>query len=183
MHNIRKSIRLRHHDYSSAGAYFITICVKDRVPILGCVTENGMRLSDIGHIADGRWREIPNRFRRATLDHFVVMPDHIHGIVVLGEQTSTQQEHNGGLRNVAPHSISTIVQSFKANVTRGCKSTGANSFKWQRNYYEHIIHGDNELHQVRTYIQNNPAQWWIKYTATGTIVGAAMAQTNDMDLH
>ncbi|HLG22804.1 MAG TPA: transposase [Candidatus Manganitrophaceae bacterium] len=149
----RDSIRLREFDYSQSGAYFITICTKER--------ELWLDVPDIKKIVEERWIEIPDHFKNAALDSWVVMPNHIHGIISLMSRVGVQ--HVEPLQNryqrIIPKSIGSIVRSYKSAVTNQCRKNGFRSFQWQRNYYERVIRSEDELNRIRQYIQNNPLNW------------------------
>ncbi len=179
----RRSIRLRGYDYASAGMYFVTICVQDRACQLGHIVDGKVALSEFGEIVDRRWQAIPEHFPDVTLDAYIVMPNHIHGIVVIGrseasegpaaDMTSTAgvgAQHAAPLpriaenwagRRVTPGSLGAIVRSFKAAVTRevnaACETPG--TLFWQRNYWEHIVRTAEEYERICTYIISNPALW------------------------
>jgi REP element-mobilizing transposase RayT len=157
----RRSIRLPGYDYSQEGAYFVTIVTKDRQYHFGNIVGEEMQLSRIGEIAEECWKGISKHFPNALVDEFVAMPNHIHGIVILNEHVGVQ--HVEPLRHryqkIIPGSISTIVRSFKAAVTKSCRDQGFDHFRWQRNFYEHIIRDDDDLNRIREYILNNPLQW------------------------
>lgn len=180
----RRSIRLRHYDYSQAGAYFITLCTQKRECLFGVVADDGVRLNDIGRMVQDIWDALPGHYPRVELDCFVVMPNHIHGIVVL----------NGvGARFIAPEfvapslgamkrapTVSEIIRAFKARCTHGInqlrKIQGTSI--WQRNYYEHIIRSESSLQETREYIANNPAQW-ANDRENPHAVGARLIAPND----
>lgn len=146
----RRSIRLRGYDYTQAGAYFVTICVRPRGNILGEVRDGEMTLNEAGRTAQTGWLELDRRFVGLTLDAFVIMPDHLHGLLLLGES-----------RLEAPSSrpaLGQIVRVFKALTARQIRQLGI-EFTWQRNYYERIVRHDGELDRVREYIAGNPAKW------------------------
>jgi REP element-mobilizing transposase RayT len=153
----RRSIRLRGYDYSRRGIYFVTICTEGRRRLFGTVINGRMALNDAGHVAARCWREIPNHFPNVALDEWVVMPDHIHGILVI--------ERDGfpdvGAKNLSPlpngtsRTIGSMVRGFKVGVT---KALGGDS-PWQRNYHEMIVRDARALNAVRAYIQRNPACW------------------------
>lgn len=150
----RRTIRLQGYDYASAGAYFVTVCTQERASLFGEVAAGEMALSAYGEIVACYWKEIPRHFQ-ATLDAWVVMPNHVHGIIVItgrGEALSATDDasplrEGGGPRGAAPGSLAAIIQNVKAvsarriNALRG--SPGARV--WQRNYYEHVIRNDREL--------------------------------------
>ena len=156
----RRSIRLPAFDYASPGAYFVTVCTYGRRRLFGEVAAGEMRLNPFGLVAEECWRAIPDHFGHVALDAFVVMPNHIHGIIVLVEarHAAPRQEFFG--KPVAG-SISTIVRSFKSAATRCINEMqGApGAAIWQRNYYEHIIRDETDWSRIREYIQMNPARW------------------------
>jgi REP element-mobilizing transposase RayT len=163
----RRSIRLKDYDYSQAGAYFVTICVKDMKCILGKIQSSKMRLSKIGGIIQQYWEEIPNHFDSVKLDVFVVMPNHLHGIVYITDDCRGVQL-NAPTKN-APNfyssispgrkTLSVVIRTFKAAVTTHCRKSRIHSSLWQRNYYEHIIRNEEKLDLIRGYILYNPLQW------------------------
>ena len=158
----RRSIRLRGYDYSQAGAYFVTICTHNRQCLFGEIMGGEMRLNDAGNIARQCWDDIPIHFPQVDLDEFVVMPNHIHGIVVIS--------NNAGAKNFSPlpkttrpcgisKTIGSIVRGFKIGVTKWMRNNTPIHDVWQRNYWEHIVRNEPELDLIREYIHNNPAQW------------------------
>jgi REP-associated tyrosine transposase len=144
----RRSIRLPGFDYSTPGAYFITICTRDRRPMLSAVSE----------VVTACWNEIPQHFPRVTLDAFVVMPNHLHGILVLDDL---------GVGPSRP--ISVVIGAFKAVVSKRLRKA-----IWQRNYWEHVIRSDKALNQIRQYIEDNPAAL-IPWTYAGPLLPSAFA--------
>src|SRR5207237_9344980 len=151
----RRSIRLRGYDYRRAGAYFITIRATHH--LFGCVQNGLMILNDYGRIASECWHSIPDHFAAVSLDAFVVMPDHVHGILLLKGVPNTRAA--GG--RITAGSLGTIVRSFKSAVT--CKINDARGTigakVWQRNYYEHVARQSDDLDQIRLYIASNPNRW------------------------
>ena len=175
-HN-RRSLRLHGYDYTQAGAYFVTICVQNRHGAFGKVIDGIMRPSPIGEVAHRVWQEIPDHFTQVTVDAFVVMPNHVHGIVFLvdddaipGRDTTCrvpttvgeQPENDTNLercgRPVAG-SLSTIIRSYKPTVTRWCRRNSHPEFAWQSRYHDHIIRNDHALARIRHYIHENPQRW------------------------
>ncbi|MDX1995408.1 MAG: transposase [bacterium] len=175
----RRTIRLQSYDYTQNGAYFLTICTHQREHLFGEVAEGMMQLSEFGHIVTECWDAIPHHFPHVECDAFVVMPNHIHGILVIvdapkrdhltadvpvGAQHAAplQTTNRTNLRpKVAPGSLGAIVRSFKSAATKGINHLreveGASV--WQKNYYERVIRDESELNATRTYIQNNPLHW------------------------
>ncbi len=156
----RRSIRLKEYDYSVPGEYFITICTKDRVHLFGNIDNDRMHESQLGKIVRDCWVEIPKHFPNVELDEFVVMPNHVHGIIGINpvgvqyiEPLPNRYQH------IIPGSVGSIIRSFKSAVTRWCTKNGFKDFRWQRNYFEHIIRDDKSLDRIREYIASNPEQW------------------------
>ena len=146
----RQSIRLRDYDYSQEGAYFVTICVQDRQPLFGSVVDGEMCLDANGLLARSTWTGLTTRFPSVALDEFVLMPNHLHGIVLL---TSRQAPSDKVL------DLGEVIRAFKAVTTRGVRQSGRPDFAWQRNYYEHVVRDEHDLLRIQQYIGNNPAAW------------------------
>ena len=167
--NHRRSIRLKGYDYTQAGAYFVTICTKDRACLFGDVADSVMRLNQMGHIVRQCWLAIPEHFPHVLLDEFVVMPNHVHGIIVImathdvGATRASPLQDDTPTRPRGPQrqSVASIVGSFKSAATKRINehrgTPGAPV--WQRDYFEHIIRNDESLNRTREYILNNPLQW------------------------
>jgi REP element-mobilizing transposase RayT len=146
----------------TAGAYFVTICTRERECLFGHVVNGEMRLNDAGEIARRCWEDIPDHFPLAELDAFVIMPNHVHGIIVVpGKGTACRALTSEQFGKPAVGSVPTIVRSYKSSVTRhmnllrGAPGTPL----WLRNYYEHIVRSEAELMAIREYILANPARW------------------------
>lgn len=161
----RRSIRLSGYDYTRAGAYFVTICTWGRACLFGNVIDETMQLNDVGRAVLMCWEQIPRHFPRVELDEFVVMPNHVHGILVLAVDTdrgtacrAPTMERFG--KPVA-RSLPTIVRSFKSAASKRVNElVGVSGAPiWQRNYHEHIIRNEQALNAIRQYIQDNPSQW------------------------
>ena len=170
----RRSIRLPNYDYSQSGAYYITIVTWHRECLFGDVVDGKMVLSKLGLVAKQQWENLPNRFPNITLGAFVIMPNHLHGVIVImtGRGTAgNHNDHDGDLSRRAPTheqyqkpvkgSIPTIVRSYKSSVSyrinlmRGTQAIPV----WQRNYYEHIIRNERDLQNKTDYIEANPMLW------------------------
>lgn len=164
-HHHRRSLRLKNYDYAQAGAYFVTLCTQNRACLFGEIVDGQMRLHPAGREAGQCWLQIPQHFPNVELDEFVVMPNHVHGIVVLGDggrgtvcRAPTTVERFG--RPVSG-SLPTVVRSFKSAVTKRINALHGSPgvSVWQRNYYEHVIRDEASLQDIREYIVNNPLQW------------------------
>jgi REP element-mobilizing transposase RayT len=158
----RQTLRLKDYDYGRAGMYFVTVCTLNRAFILGMIEEDTVALSEIGHMVYRTWMELPLRYSGIDVDAFVVMPNHVHGIVVLGGVGE-----GGEARGPHPTmTLSQVVHRFKSFTTFRCRAlreaaaAGSHAGKlWQRNFYEHVIRDEADLTRVRQYIQDNPLKW------------------------
>jgi len=155
----RKSIRLKNYDYSSNGSYFITILTKQRAPILGKYFEECFIESEVGRIVNECWIQIPNHFESIMIDTYIIMPNHIHGILSINKESNNSGHIYNTYSKPIPRSVCTVVQAFKASVTREAKKKRLANLVWHKNYYEHVIRDENELTKCREYITNNPLKW------------------------
>ena len=162
----RRSICLKHYDYTQVGAYFVTICTQSRECLFGDVVDGEMQVNAYGRIVKASWDAITIHFPLVALDAFVVMPNHIHSIIVLNDRP-VGARHAVPLRNIErygnpiPGSIPTIIRSFKSVTTKRInemRGTPA-AFVWQRNYYEHIVRDEETLYLIRQYVADNPLNW------------------------
>ena len=160
--------RLKNWDYGSSGYYFVTICVKNGECVFGNVDDNKMILSEIGKIAEKFWLEIPAHFPFVKLDEFIIMPNHIHGIIIIDNHrdvacnVSTTTSNNKIMSIISPKrgSLSTVIRSYKSNCTKTINKTQNNIyFQWQLRFYDHIIRDEKSLNSIRNYIINNPLNW------------------------
>jgi len=170
----RRTIRLRHYDYSQAGMVVVTICACQRECFFGNVSGRDMALNDAGRMVGAAWYQLPERFAGLGLDAFVIMPNHIHGIFILGPRQGEPSVgpvsiDKAGFKKVSgtlDGTVGRIVQAFKSITTNkyidGVRRWGWKPFPgklWQRNYWEHVIRNDDELTGIREYIHSNPVQW------------------------
>ena len=166
----RQSIRLKEYDYSQEGLYFVTICVQKYACLFGQITEGKMCLSEIGEITGKLWYEIKNHASNIELHEFVVMPNHLHGIIEIIDANvgarhalPTRAGHALPLQtrfqNPGKNTLSSIVGSYKSAVSKYVHHLGFTKFSWQRNYYEHIIRNADSYTQIAQYIINNPINW------------------------
>jgi len=189
MNRCRRSIRLREYDYSRTGAYFVTVCTQNRECLFGKIVDEQMVLNNVGRVVVSCWENTPNMRPNVELDEFILMPNHIHAIVVITKSIgrgvlqyaptthAPTTQHTPTIQRIPTNQQSTqltmptlrspsqtigaIIRGFKSTVT-----TCINKYRktpgikiWQRNYYERIIRNDDELNRIREYIVNNPAQW------------------------
>ena len=148
----RHDLRLAGYDYSQPGSYFVTICTHGRACTLGQIDDTGLSLSLDGSTVEQSWRWLQARYCYVTLDAFVVMPNHLHGILTIAslEPTISTRKPLGRLlasfKTVSAHRINT------AHATPG-------QLVWQRGYFEHVIRNDASLMRIRSYIESNPDRW------------------------
>jgi REP element-mobilizing transposase RayT len=170
---------LKGHDYSSGGRYFITICTNGKVHWFGNISDHKLILSESGQIAEKMWYELPDHFPYISLDEFVVMPDHVHGIIIIGSKSDDYDNHdvetlhatslpkqqstvhvnpkNDFMASISPKpgSLGTIIRSYKSVVSKNVRMI-IHDFSWQPRYYDHLIRSDSELKRIRKYIIENP---------------------------
>jgi REP element-mobilizing transposase RayT len=170
------SARLADWDYSSNGFYFVTICTKNKEPYFGTIqntnhpenetqntltgdeTQNiaSLHATDIGMIAYQYWTEIPAHFPFVELDEFIIMPDHLHGILLFNKsEPSTWQPNKAGPQT---QNLASVIRGFKAGV-KTYATTKEIEFQWQLRYYDRVIRNSNELERIRKYITDNPNNW------------------------
>jgi putative transposase len=159
-------LRLPSYDYTAPGGYFVTLCTDKRASLFGNIADGTMKLSDLGLIIQKVWLEIPLHFKQVSLDEFIVMPNHLHGILHLNQiveatHASPLQGDGHSRKTLASGSLGAIIGSFKAAAAKHINSLYAFSNKsiWQRNYYEHIIRNELSLEKIQEYICNNPLRW------------------------
>jgi putative transposase len=171
----RRSIRLQGYDYSRAGLYFITICTQARKCLFGVITEGKMILNEAGKIADECWLQIPEHFPNAFLHEYIVMPNHVHGIIELTNNDAIDERQHNEFQKIIPRSIGSIVRGYKIGVTKWFRNNPGRvenfqplqarvqNFEpqqiWQRNYYERIIRNEQSYKNISDYIMNNPTKW------------------------
>ncbi|MDO9011936.1 MAG: hypothetical protein Q7U78_09045 [Gallionella sp.] len=156
----RRSIRLRGYDYSQAGMYFITICTHDRLPLFGKIVDEKMMPNEMGIMAEKYWCAIPDHFPWAMLDEFIVMPNHVHGIITIGANHVGANNHLPlQPKHGTSRTIGSIVRGFKIGVTKWFRANTDVHVVWQHNYYEHIIRDEEAYLKIAEYIQTNPQRW------------------------
>ena len=182
-----ESARLKHWDYSNNGMYFITICTNTMKNYFGKIVDGKVILNKFGKYVEHCWIDIPKHSKYVELDEFVIMPNHIHGIIgidnpndsfsnndnnvvvetrhALSNNKNSTKETGHALslqhprfRNQGKNSISAMVGSFKSAVTKYANKNNI-PFKWQSRFYDHVIRDEKELNNIREYIISNPEQW------------------------
>ncbi|MBX2931219.1 MAG: hypothetical protein KF781_04630 [Chitinophagaceae bacterium] len=162
-----ESARLKHFNYGSNAAYYITICTKNRINYLGTIvvdTHNNpyLQSSEIGAIADEYWQQIPQHFPFVILDAFTIMPNHLHGIIIINKTDTqnnidlqTKQYNTFGAQS---QNLASIIRAYKSSVKRYANQHNI-LFEWQSKYWDRVIRDDIELSNIRDYIYNNPQNW------------------------
>ena len=178
----RKINRLKQYDYSQAGYYFVTLCIQNRVCLLGDVVNDNMVLNNTGKMIENSWRQIPDYYDGVEIDSCQIMPNHLHGIFILAGVSPRANARAGapleipdvgtghracpGQPQGVTASLSDVIGRFKSFTTNqyvnGVQHHQWPPFDkklWQRSFYEHTIRNDQDLTRVREYIQNNPLKW------------------------
>lgn len=166
-----ESTRLKGWDYRNAGAYFITICTDGRLHHFGECQGGQMKLSAAGLLVQGCWYEIPRLNPNVELGEFIVMPNHIHGILILVDDNNNHTDvddnpdkssKNEYFKNISPKSgsVSRIIQQFKRACSHHIKCTMPDlDFRWQSLFHDHIIRSEDAFLRISDYINNNPSKW------------------------
>jgi putative transposase len=173
----RRTIRLKGYNYSLAGAYFITICSYHRECLFGAIVDGEMQLNEFGTIVADTYLWLTSQYSYVDSDSWVVMPNHLHGILMLMDDISPNNPRRGGSRTAPTQGVPTTDNSFRNDTKRKSLGRLIGAFKtvstkqinlirdtpgitvWQRNYYEHIIRSEESMHHIRQYIHNNPFSW------------------------
>jgi putative transposase len=168
------SARLQTWDYANNGAYFITICTQNREHFFGNIKNGIMQLSEIGKLAAQFWYDIPNHFPMVELENFVVIPNHVHGILIIdktNDEPFVETRHclvsnietnsiigSSRFQNQEKNTISSIVGSYKSIVTKMSRQINPN-FGWQSRFHDHIIRNSESFEKIQHYIEQNPSKW------------------------
>jgi len=160
----RRSMRLRDYDYASPGVYFVTICTHGGECLLGDVVGGYVQLNNCGQAVQACWGDLPKHYPHVRLDALVIMPNHVHGIIVLVDDTGaglrpapTRPAPAGTKRHGLPEIVCAL-KSFSARRINQLRNTPGQPV-WQRNYYEHVVRDEDELYHIRRYIAENPLKW------------------------
>lgn len=179
-----ESIRLKEWDYSNPWYYYVTINTKKHIHFFGKVANNKMVLNELGKIVNNEWMRTKELRKNVELDYYVIMPNHLHGIIIIDHNVKTtgsvvsktvddgkikmndviSQNKNESMHRIASttlksNSLGSIVGQFKSVCTKQLHSLRDNNFAWQPGFYDRIIRNDKELYKIRLYIQQNPLSW------------------------
>jgi REP element-mobilizing transposase RayT len=157
----RRSIRLKDFDYAGHGAYFITTVTHERRPLFGRVVRNDVELGPLGELVRDEWLRTADLRSYVRLDQFVIMPNHIHGIVFIEEPNAHASASAFG--SMQGGSVGAIVRAFKSASTRRIREQldQPELVVWQRNYFERVVRSESHLNVVRQYVIDNPIKWAI----------------------
>ncbi len=180
----RRTIRLKDFDYAKPAFYFITICCQDRACLFGKIVVGGqnidpgsihncgpaqkahMILNDAGKIANKYWSEIPMHYPKAILHEFIIMPNHVHGIIELTKETDVEGQNPSGVtpqqhtyQKTIPGSIGSIIRGYKIGVTKWFRQNTNIHDPWQRDFYEHVFMDELSRLRIASYILQNPEKW------------------------
>jgi len=169
------SFRLKSWDYSNPWWYYVTICTKDKKCWFGKIKNGKMYLNNLGKIVNEEWLNTSNVRENIELDYFIIMPNHLHGIIIINSVETTRcvvsandkieqqikKETSQRLvsTTIKSNSLGSIIGQIKSRVTKRIRSSGFPNFSWQPRFYDHIIRNDNDLYRIRKYISNNPLKW------------------------
>jgi putative transposase len=162
-----ETTRLKGYDYSSPGEYFVTICTQGLECVFGEITGDEIQFNEYGSIAKRNWEKLSQQYSHLQLDEFIIMPNHVHGIIILCENNHRRDAINrvstGGITKthnpmLARDSLSNIIRQYKSRVSYEIHKIQPD-FAWQPRFYERIIRDEKELNNIRNYIVNNPAKW------------------------
>jgi putative transposase len=154
-----ESARLKGHTYQE-GIFFVTICTRRKLQWFGEIRNGKMHHSNLGKLVIDCWEKIPLHFPHVILDSFVVMPDHVHGVIRL-ENVETQNFASLQNPRFGPQSknLASIIRGFKVGVKKEAIRLTLPEFTWQSRFHDHIVRSEKELHAIRRYIRSNPAKW------------------------
>lgn len=173
-HRRKNSLRLDGYDYSQSGGYYVTMCTHQKAKIFGAVADGEVQLSAYGEIVRACWLDLPEHYYHLRLDMFVIMPNHIHAIMLLlDDNIASENKNTGNIHIVGAdpttdlprprkrHTISEMIRAFKSYSTMGIKQAEnyADDTVWQRGFYDHIIRNDDDLRRIQQYIVENPLKW------------------------
>ena len=156
---VRKRNRLRDWDYSIPHWYYVTICTQNHRELFGEIVDGKMVLNEYGEIADKYWREIPNHFSDIRLDEYIIMPNHIHGIIIIEDPSDVRNGHAHSIHR-QHQKLPIVIGSFKSSISRTInKMQNDFKFQWLKSYYDHIIRNEKSLYEIRRYIRDNLLKW------------------------
>lgn len=161
----RKKNRLRDYNYSQNGWYFVTICTYKKQDFFGKIENGNIVLNEYGNMVKQQWEWLENQYHYIYLDEWIIMPNHVHGIIVIENEHDPCRDRSrpvptiGANTSIKIKSLSEIMGAFKTTSSKMIHIHGLTYFKWQRSFHDHIIRTEKKLQNIRKYIQNNPIKF------------------------
>jgi len=160
----RRSVRLKGYDYTQAGAYFVTLCTWQRECLFGEIVGGEMQLNDYGRVLEEEWLHTAVVRPNVDLDAFVIMPNHMHGIIVICDdpvEATRRVAPTGAIPRIVAGSLGAMIGQIKSITTKRINTLRhtPGQAMWQRNYHDHIIRSEMALNNIRQYIAHNPMRW------------------------
>ncbi len=152
----RKLNRKTGYDYSENGTYFVTSCIHNRMHLFGKIENEKMELNEFGKIAQKQWVWLANQYSYVVLHNFVVMPNHIHGLIEI-DDNRIRTDESQPVQKIKP--LSQLMGAYKTTVSKQIHLLGNTQFKWQRSFHDRIVRNNNEFDRIHNYITNNPKKW------------------------
>lgn len=151
-----ESTRLPEYDYSTGGWYFVTINTLNHMLFFGDIQNDKMILNESGHIVEAEWLATPNIRKNVSLDEYVIMPNHLHGIICI--EGNKDPNISKPIKSLSQN-LSSIINGFKSAATSKIRKHEVVDFAWQSRFYDRIIRNEKELYIIRRYIEQNPLRW------------------------
>lgn len=168
-----ETARLKDWDYSTPWWYYVTINTHNHVSWFGEIVNSKMILNRLGKVVELCWTEIPNHYTSVELDYYIIMPNHMHGIIILNSAETCHgkslQPRERKFSQPVKNSLSMVINQFKGAVKRWCNKNNCENFQWQPRFYDRIIRNETELFKIRKYIEQNPMKWEIEKNITDNI--------------
>lgn len=164
----RKNLRFKGYDYSQSGWYYVTICTKNNINYFGSIQNKIMRLNKFGNIVSNQWLWLKEQYNYINLDEWIIMPNHIHAILVIKNHTISASSvrtgrdlsvQNPKIQETKYKSLSSLIGAFKTTSSKALHQAGLSEFIWHRSYYDHIIRNEEDYKRIIDYIRNNPRNW------------------------
>ena len=155
----RRSMRLSTYDYTQSGVYFVTICTYRFASLFGRIVDGNVQLNGLGRLVEEEWQRTSVVRPSVDLDQFVVMPNHLHGLLCISD--SKVERIPKSSTTMRANSLGSIIAQYKSIVTKRSRSRASSRSWpiWKRNYYDHIVRNERSLERIRTYILENPSRW------------------------
>ena len=154
----RKKNRKTDFDYSNDALYFVSICIKDRLPYFGEIIDGQMIYTEFGEVAVNQWNWLQEQYPYIVLHTFIVMPNHVHAIIEINSSKISSPSQNQGV-SIKIKSLSELIGAYKTTTSKKIHLLGLNEFAWQRSFHDHIIRNTEAYENIKNYIEKNPKNW------------------------